>query len=332
MAVLDWAVIIQDCLLSLDYARMYPVILGAGPAGLSCANALLSFGLHPIVIELGSAIGGAQRANFHPNLWLLGTPPEESGRAMTTRIAQHFASLPIAVYRNTALLAMNGTPGRLELELQTPEENLHLLASELVIATGTRPRSSVAIDILATESNRVHIGPLDETTRNRYHGARVLILGGGDNALDHARLLGAQDCEVEVCARSHFGARPHFLSTVSRESLIQLHEHCIPTQLIATTNGIEARFGSACEPFDALIVLWGYQPNSEVIQRFAPHLRPICLSSGHIDTDRWQRSSVGTLYAAGDVTDTPQPSVAVAVAQGLTAARAIEQDQRARFT
>ena len=46
---------------------MIVAILGAGPAGMSCANACLSFGLTPVVIERGPHLGGAQRDNFHPN-------------------------------------------------------------------------------------------------------------------------------------------------------------------------------------------------------------------------------------------------------------------------
>lgn len=308
---------------------MLPVILGAGPAGLSCANALLSFGLQSIVIERGEPIGGAQRANFHPNLWLLGAPAGESGRDMTARIARHFETLPIALYRHTELLNLAGAAGRLELTLRTPEEGLELLASTLVLATGSRPRSNPDLEMLAAATNRVHIGPLDEAARDCYRDAHILILGGGDNALDHALLLAEQGCAVEVCARHGFSARPHFLAEAAGRASIRLHEGCAISGLEpGTITGIDASFGKRHERFDALIVLWGYQPNSDIIERFAPHLRPHRLPGGHIVTDRWQRSTIAGLYAAGDVTDTPQPSIAVAIAQGLTAARAIEQDQR----
>lgn len=316
---------------------MHPVILGAGPAGLSCANALLSFGLHPIVIEPSAEIGGAQRANFHPNLWLLGAPPEESGREMTARIAQHFATQPIAIYRATTLLSLGGTPGQFELELHTPdiaEERLTLLAAALVIATGSRPRSTPDFAELARRCPSVHIGALDEAGRDRYHGVRILILGGGDNALDHARLLAEQGCQVDVLTRGRFTARPHFLAEATRLSSIHLFEHTALDTLTyaaqAPATPLHASFARHTPTYAAVLVLWGYQPNSEIIESFAPPLQPQRLANGHIDTDRWQRTSVPFIYAAGDVTDTPQPSVAVAVAQGLTAARAIERDLNAR--
>ena len=308
---------------------MHALILGAGPAGLSCANALHSFGLQAVVIERGAEIGGAQRANFHPNLWLLGAPPDEPGHVMTARMAQHFATLPIALYRQTQLVAVRGEPGRFEVDLVTPDEDLTLAVPTLVIATGTRPRSTAALQALAAQSSAIYIGPLKETERNLLTDRRVLILGGGDNAFDHARMLAEQDCSVTVCARGRFNARPHFIADCAASPAIQLHEHCGEVPLAAAPTGILADLGQGFDAFDAVVCLWGYQPNSEVIQQFAPALRPHRLPAGHIDTDRWQRTSIDHLYAIGDVTDTPQPSVAVAVAQGLTAARAIERKIRA---
>lgn len=307
---------------------MHALILGGGPAGLSCANALHSFGLQAIVIERGAEIGGAQRANFHPNLWLLGAPPDEPGHVMTARMAQHFATLPIALYRQTELVAVRGEPGRFEVDLITPDEDLTLVVPTLVIATGTRPRSTAALEALAAQSSAVHIGPLKETERDRLTDCRVLILGGGDNAFDHARMLAEQGCSVTVCARGRFNARPHFIVECAASPAIHLHEHCGEVPLAAAPTGILADLNQGQEAFDAVVCLWGYQPNSEIVTRFAPEIRPHRLPAGHIDTDRWQRTSIDHLYAIGDVTDTPQPSVAVAVAQGLTAARAIERQTR----
>ena len=307
---------------------MHALILGAGPAGLSCANAFHSFGLPVIVIERDAEIGGAQRANFHPNLWLLGAPPDEPGHVMTARMAQHFATLPIALYRQTELVSVQGKPGRFEVNLITPDENLTLIVPTIVIATGTRPRSTPTLQALAAQNPAVYIGPLKETERNHLTNCRVLILGGGDNAFDHARMLAEQGCAVTVCTRGRFNARPHFLADCTSSAAIRLHEHCSATALTATSHGILTDLGQGTETFDALVCLWGYQPNSEIVAHFAPEIRPHRLPAGHIDTDRWQRTSIDHLYAIGDVTDTPQPSVAVAVAQGLTAARAIEHHAR----
>lgn len=305
---------------------MQTVIIGAGPAGLSCANALMSFGIQPALVERSGHIGGAQRANFHPNLWLLGAPPEESGRELTARIAAHFETLPIAIYRDTEVRAVSRELDQWRIDLVTPEEDLTVLASTLVLATGTQPRSNAPLQAAAQQSPRVHIGPLTEAERDAWWQRRVLVLGGGDNALDHALLLAGQGCTVTVCARGRLSARAQFVARCAAHPQIHLRERCAAELL--GVDGDQARLTLDGQPaeFDAVLVLWGYAPCLAVLDAFAPELRPVLEASGHIRVDRWQRTSVSHLYACGDVTDTPQPSVAVAVAQGLTAARAIERD------
>jgi hypothetical protein len=162
---------------------MIVAILGAGPAGMSCANASLSFGLTPVVIEQSDAIGGIQLGNFHPNLWLLGEP-EETGREMSERMARHFAALPLTCIKQGRITAVRGMAGDFTLDYETPAGQQSLTANAIVLATGTHPRSTPELAALAAESERVIIGPLSETIRDDIRQARVLILGGGDNALD----------------------------------------------------------------------------------------------------------------------------------------------------
>ena len=122
-------------------STMIVAILGAGPAGMSCANACLSFGLTPVVIEQSGEIGGIQRGNFHPNLWLLGAP-EETGREMSERMVRHFAALPLSCLRHSRVTAVQGAAGNFTLELETPSGKQSLAAGAIVLATGTYPRAT----------------------------------------------------------------------------------------------------------------------------------------------------------------------------------------------
>jgi thioredoxin reductase len=78
--------------------------------------------------------------------------------------------------------------------------------------------------------------------------------------------------------------------------------------------------------YDWLLAMFGYLPNTELLTTFAEELRPALSVQGHVLTDVWQRTNVAGIYAAGDLTETPQPSVPTALAQGLVAARAAERD------
>ena len=301
-------------------------ILGAGPAGMSCANACLSFGLTPLVIERSDHAGGAQRTNFHPNLWMLGAPGE-SGETMTRRMTEHYASLPVESCLNTRVSAVARSQGDFLLSLDTakalPQQRR---VQALVLATGMTPRATPALEQLAGHTRRTIIGPLSDTIRDGIRNARVLILGGGDNALDHALFLAERHNRVRVCTRGRFSARAGFLASCRERPEIELREHDLPDRIDPAEAGIRAHWASGAGDFDWLLVMFGYRPNTDLLAGFAPDLRPALSASGHVQVDTWQRTSVPGLYAAGDLTDSPQPSVPTAIAQGLAAARAIERD------
>lgn len=302
---------------------MIVAILGAGPAGMSCANACLSFGLTPVVIERGDHLGGAQRSNFHPNLWMLGFPGE-SGESMTQRLAEHYRALPVLTHYRTQVRGVTpqATGFRLDLShLDTP-----LQANAIVLATGTRPRGTPELVKLAGTSRRVIIGPLSHAIRDHIRGANVLILGGGDNALDHALFLAERGNHAVVCTRAGLSARRPFIESCLLHEEIDLRTNCPPPRITCTEDQVIAHWPGRERSFDWLLVMYGYLPNTDVLTLFDSTIRPALTDTGYLHVDNWQRSSVPHIYAAGDVTDSPQPSVPTAMAQGLTAARAVEKD------
>lgn len=304
---------------------MSVAILGAGPAGMSCANALLTFGFEPMVIEQAEHVGGIQRTNFHPNLWMLGIPGE-TGSQITERLAAHYFELPVTTLLATRVLAVDRYDAGFRIRLLGPDGESSHVVRALVLATGSRPRSTPELDDLAQRSPRVVIGPLSERIRDDVRDARVLILGGGDNALDHALYLAERGNRATVCARGRFSARHQFLEACKARPEIELRAGSIPVSLAVEEDGIRAEWPDRTEHYDWLLVMYGYRPNSDLLARFGADIRPSLTASGHIQIDRRQQTDVAGIYAAGDITDCIQPSVPTAIAQGLAAAKAIEQD------
>lgn len=300
---------------------MKVAVIGAGPAGMSCANALLSFGLAPVVIEQSGHVGGIQRANFHPNLWMLGMPGE-TGIEITERLARHYFELPIATRLNTEIETVRRSGDGFRIVLADGE----LAVAAIVLATGSRPRATPELIDLARRTERVIVGPLSETIRDGIRGDRVLILGGGDNALDHALFLAERGNRVTVCARRDVSARRQFQAACAGRPEIELRRACTPVRLAADGEAVSVAWNGETETYDWLLVMYGYAPNTGILAHFAPDIRPGLADSGHIHVGRGQRTTVAGLYAAGDVTDCIQPSVPTAIAQGLAAAKAVEQD------
>lgn len=305
---------------------MHAVILGAGPAGMSCANALLSFGLEPVVIERAARVGGIQRGNFHPNLWMLGMPGE-TGREITERLAGHYQDLPLTTHLGAEVVAVTPSGDGFGMRLETPAGPAALQTPALVLATGMRPRSTPELERLRKTSPRVIVGPLSDAIRDSVRDGRVLILGGGDNALDHALFLAERGNRITVCARGVLSARRQFVESCAKQAGIDLRMACVPTRLIATADGITAVWPQVSEAYDWLLAMYGYLPNTDVLKAFAPEIRPRLTESGHVWVDSRHHTSVAGLYAAGDITECLQPSVPTAIAQGLATARSIERDQ-----
>lgn len=320
---------------------MKVAIIGAGPAGMSCANALLSFGLTPVVIERAGHVGGIQRTNFHPNLWMLGMPGE-TGIEITERLARHYFELPIATHLKADILAVDKDGTGFRLRLATGEGMQELAVAALVLATGSQPRTTPELSALASQTDRAIIGPLSETIRDGIRASRVLILGGGDNAFDHALFLAERGNRVTVCARREFSARRQFRTACAERPEIELRRACAPVGLsllladgpdqgraaprAGGPGGISVAWDGRTETYDWLLAMYGYVPNTGILEHFEPGIQPRLANTGHIHVERGQRTSVAGIYAAGDVTDCIQPSVPTAIAQGLAAARAVEQD------
>ena len=314
---------------------MIVAILGAGPAGMSCANACLSFGLTPVVIERSDHVGGAQRSNFHANLWLLGSP-SESGQDLTRRLVAHYRELEVATLLGTRLDGLENSHaaalpgGGFVMHLHTPEGPRDLTVNALVIASGMRPNTTPELAALAQASARVIVGPLNDTIRDHVRDHDVLILGGGDNALDHALFLAERGNRIRVCTRGVFAGRESLMAACRQRPEIELVAGCRPEELAADAEGVTARLAAdEARRYDWLLVMYGYKPNTEVVETFAPTLRPERIPSGHLRVDAWQRTTVPGIYAAGDVTETVQPAIPTAIAQGLAAAKAIERDWKA---
>src|SRR5262249_59355022 len=90
--------------------RVAPII-GGGPAGMSCALWLHNYGLHPLIIEKESALGGMARMTPYPNDWLLGQRGK-TGRENAAEFAAHVRALGIEIRLGVTLQRLRRGGGR----------------------------------------------------------------------------------------------------------------------------------------------------------------------------------------------------------------------------
>lgn len=301
-------------------------IIGAGPAGLSCALWLSNMGCHPVLLERASQSGGMLRFNHHVNDWLLGFP-RATGHALKDRFMEHL------LHRNTAIIT-SALPTSIGLEEKgfsiafTASAQQHRIDTDfLVIASGTRPRAPMGLMRLAANfPDRVFIGTGELCVDDFAPEKHIAIFGGGDNAFENAYHLAARGSKVDIYCRSLARARREWIERCKTLPNILLHHNTITSQYAANGSGVSFLANDAPIEADVIAVMYGYEPNADTLKEIAPWLEPTINQEGFIRVNEYQQTQIPHLYAIGDVTDRPLPCLPSAIGQGSVAAKAIMLD------
>jgi thioredoxin reductase (NADPH) len=309
-------------------------IIGGGPAGMSCAIWLKHFGFYPIILEKSKQLGGSQNMNPFHNRWYLGVPGK-TGKELAQECRQHIELELIPTLLGSKLKRIL----REENNFKICTEEHEIIAQSIVIATGLRFKGdetlkSIAVPHQSLSSKRVSFNPGILPTN---HGQIVAVVGGGDNGLGTALMLADTAKHVHLFVRTQF--RGFKLNQKSVFEYIQagkitLHKPASLHQLEGQGEKISIKFKEGDKPEQELLLDYiyfrmGFTPNiEEIIQLFAQGgVGEMELNSaGYIQTDRFQRTSIRNVYAAGDVANPRDPCVATAVAHGAIAARSVEED------
>ncbi|MGE3174259.1 MAG: NAD(P)-binding domain-containing protein [Planctomycetota bacterium] len=171
-------------------------IVGAGPAGLACALAAKAHGLSFVLLEQEHEIGGTVAK--YPRQKLVLTHPVDlplHGRLDRTTFTkeelialwqQIVAEHELPVRTGEQLLALQRGADR-ALELTTP--NGVIAAANVCLAIGRRGTPQ-KLGVPGEDLPKVAYGLLDAAS---FQGRSVLVVGGGDSALETALALAEQD-------------------------------------------------------------------------------------------------------------------------------------------
>ena len=284
------------------------IVVGAGPAGASCAVWLRHLGLDPLLIEATDHIGGLAARNPFPDIWTV-TSPDQTGVQVAEQIARQVQAAAVPTWFDTRALSVAGHAGEFQLQIKRGEQASETVAAKtLVLATGVRPRELPGHE--DTYYPGVIIGPGEAVMTTDFTGSRVALLGGGDNAFENHQFVkqrGATD--AQIYART-VRAQKQFVDRVSGPELIVGDPVVDP--VARTVNG---------QPYDWILVLYGWQPNIGFIQDLSLRLD----SRGFVQTDMQSaQTSVDGIYAIGELAQRMHPCVPTAMADGVVAAKAIE--------
>ncbi|MFM9157357.1 MAG: NAD(P)/FAD-dependent oxidoreductase [Dolichospermum sp.] len=222
-------------------------------------------------------------------------------------------------------------------------DKTEITARYMVIATGQRVTGFEAIESVPgsylLSSQRVCFNPgATPLLGSKVSGGVVAVVGGGDNGLVTARILGNTSQHIHLFIRSEIRA-----FEVNKRAIFELGAGRVTVHQPAKIQRFEMReekiymlFQDENNQekallFDYLCFRLGFTPNVEELVRLFEKggVGSVKLTEkGYIATDQFLRTSIPNIYAVRDVTNPRDACEATAVAHGAIAARSIEEDLR----
>jgi thioredoxin reductase (NADPH) len=176
------------------------LIIGAGPAGLFQVFELGLLGIKADVVDSLPAVGG-QCTWLYPDKPIYDIPaiPVCTGQELIDALMKQIAPFKARFHLGEEMLSLKPVPGGFEARTSAGTE---FLAKTVFIAGGIgsfQPRKLKLPGIEVLEETCVHYHVREPA---RYHGKHLVILGGGDSALDWAVALSSGAASLTLVHRS----------------------------------------------------------------------------------------------------------------------------------
>ncbi len=299
-------------------------VIGGGPAGCSASSWLAQLGLSTLLVERQTSLCSSLDALRYPQDWLLGHPGETLAAA-GQRYAEHVLRQPAIHTR------LGSQPEHLDWQPHAGW-TLHLPGGErvnarsLLLATGLQPRRPSTLYPQSPRCARVLDAVELTARREQLPVGRVLLLGGGDNAVENALFLQARGHQVTIWSRSDWRAQAHLICELEACSGIE-RRPAEPMPSAVEPAGETVAVSSkrhGTEHFDHVAVLLGYEPEPSVWLQVCDALQRAGITApSHPWRDEPRFAELG-LFVAGDASSRLHPSVQTALGDGVVAAKQVE--------
>lgn len=318
--------------LSLDLSRLHGeqeapqdsaterdlIIIGAGPAGLTAGLYAGRALLNPLIL-VGQSLGGQAAATSEMENYP-GFPHGVGGMDLTQLMAEQAERFGAEIaYEEVTSVDLSAYP--FTVKTYGPQ----FWARSLIISTGTSPRRlGVPGEREFTGHGVSYCATCDGFF---YRDKRIVVVGGGDSAVDEGLYLTRFASEVTIVHRRDQLRASQILQERARANeKIRFIWNTVVDEIVGdgTVTGVRMHNVKTGEestmPTDGVFIYAGLIPNTGLF-RGQLELTP----EGYIVTDKRQRTSVPGVYAAGDVQD-PWFRQAI-IAAGTGAAAAIEAER-----
>jgi thioredoxin reductase (NADPH) len=297
------------------------IIIGSGPAGLTAALYTARANLNPLVIA-GDTLGGQVSLTYEIENYP-GFPQGLSGQELVDHMiaqAERFGARIKMFSSVTEVDFSNGSPFTVKTD-----DDQEYRADSVIVTVGATPRKlDVPGEKRLTGRGVSYCATCDGAF---FRNKNVVVVGGGDSALEEALFLTRFASRVDVIhrrdslragqtlqKRAFASEKIHFIwDTVVEEVLGDDIVKAIRLRNVKT--GEVSNYST-----DGVFVFIGHDPNSDLF-----HGQLERDSSGYVITDREMRTNIEGVFAAGEIQDRIYRQVATSVGQGTAAAMTTER-------
>jgi thioredoxin reductase (NADPH) len=274
-------------------------------------------GLDTLVLEQGGEIGGQLLWTHNAIDNYLGVRAKD-GRELRDLFAGQIQDADFDLWTEVEVKSVDLRAKR--IALGSGEE---LRAISIIIATGVRRRRLG----IPGETELAGRGVVESGVRDRASlaGKDVLVVGGGDAAAENALMLAEVCPTVTLVHRGkNLRARSELAERLRMDHRITVFTESVVLRVIGEreVEGVEILRSRAIKPFQmavrAVLIRIGAEPNTELF-RDQVHMD----ERGFIVVTGEQETSVGNVFAVGDVSNPLAPTISSATGAGATAAKVI---------
>lgn len=287
------------------------VIIGGGPAGYNAALYMVRKGLKPLLLN-GNRGGQVALTNEIENY--IGFE-EISGTELTEKFHSHTAGLNVDILEGTFVDKLEKRDNRFYLTLSTGEL---VEAKTVIMATGGEHRKLGLEGESRLSAKGVSYCAICDAPF--FKGCEVIIVGGGDSAVEAAVDVAKWADHVHVVHRSVWRAEQILLDRMMATENITYELGSVLTE-INGENKVESvviynkeNDTYITKEVGGVFVEIGQDPRVELVEGLVD-----LNDDNEIIVDKYKESSVPGLFAAGDVTDTPYKQIITAASDGAIA-------------
>jgi thioredoxin reductase (NADPH) len=302
------------------------IIIGSGPAGLAAATYTARANLNPLVIA-GQLLGGQVSLTYEIENYP-GFSQALTGQELVEQMKAQAERFGARIKTYSAVTEVDFTHGS-PFTVKT-DDGCEYQAEAVIVTAGATARSlNVPGEKELTGRGVSYCGTCDGFF---FRGKEVVVVGGGDSAIEEAIFLTRFANRVDVVHRRD---QLRAGATLRQKAFANEKMHFIWNTVVVEIQGDPAvtsvrlrdvQSGEVRDyPTQGVFIFVGHDPNSDL---FNGQLERD--DHGYVITDREMRTNIEGVFAAGEIQDRIFRQVATSVGQGAAAAMSTERWLAAR--